>query len=347
MKKSILQSVIILITVTFVMFQSCEKKKIATEISEETVEQKKPTTIDISTIEMEGNMLNFKNEDEYFNAIQTLSEMTEEELDKWENNMGFYSLRTRINNAMDDIDNAQTKEEYQSLLDKYNDIIEINAENSVRPIITDLIYTSITNEYGIYKTDKVLNKLTREHIVSASIEDYNTLVNIKFTDNDFDNNLKSQKYIENSSDKAYCGTSHSAYKQYDKRRVFVTASKHQYTFWYNNSRSYYFKVYMYGEKKNIWGNWKSYKTYLNFKDTRAKFYYPVFYIPGGWHYYTYNFSNWSGNTSSDAKSLTKYKYMGKTASSNHSIPYAYFKAIECKASSRGVGDRWAHIKCGY
>ena len=111
---------------------------------------------------------------------------------------------------------------------------------------------------------------------------------------------------------------------------------------------------MYGEKKNIWGNWKAYKTYLNFKDTRAKFYYPEYYHPyypgiggGYWDYSTYTFSNWSGHTSKDAKSLTKYKYMGKTASSNQSIPYAYFNAIECKASSRGIGNRWAHILCGY
>ncbi len=352
MKNNLFKTGIVLLAVAFIGLQGCEKKEIATETPKEFIEQKEPAIIDISKIEVENSMLNFNNQDEYFNAIYTISNMTENDLNIWENNIGFQSLRSRINNAMDEIDNAQTKEEYQSLLDKYKDIIEINAENSVRPIITDLIYTSITNADGIYKTDKILNKLTREHVVSADIEDYKTLVNIKFTDTDFDNNLKSQKYTD-SANKTNCGTSKSAYKQYGNKRVFVTASKHQYT-WSDNSRSYYFKVYMNGEKKNIWGNWRAYKTHLNFKDTRAKFYRPTYYHPyypglggGYWDYSTYNFSNWSGSTSSDAKTFTKYKYMGKTYKSNQSIPWAYYKAIECKASSRGVDNNWAHIKCGY
>ena len=311
-----------------------------------TAENYEPAIIDVSMIDMKNNLLNFKNKDDYFNTIHTISTMNVEQLDIWEKNMGFKSLRTRINNAINDIDNAQTKEEFKILLDKYKEIIEINTENSVRPIITDLIYTSIANEDGIYKTDETINKVTRKHIVSASIQKYNTLANIKFTDNNFDNNLKSQIYIENSTEKTNCGTTKNAYKQYNKRRVFVTASRIYYN--YNNYYSYYFKVYLFGEAKNLFGNWKSYKTTLAFKDTRAKFYHPVEYYNGSWHYLTYTFNDFSGHTTSDVKSYTKYKWIGQTIKGNHTIPhFGYFNAIECKGSSRGVGNRWAYIKCGY
>jgi len=89
MKRNLLKSIIILLTLTFVTLQSCKKK--------EFVNFENISTKGTKEVYTEKSIPIFKNQEVYYKIINELATKTEEERKTWEESIGFKSAHTIYN----------------------------------------------------------------------------------------------------------------------------------------------------------------------------------------------------------------------------------------------------------
>lgn len=121
-------------------------------------------------------------------------------------------------------------------------------------------------------------------------------------------------------------------------------------------RHYRVDILVKGFKKNIFGKWINYKNPLEFKDVSFELYVPYQYdynhnqCRSIWHFITGGQNNQSKK--GDVRELIDHWIGGEDPGmgsdlSNILPPHPYFLKVKGKAKSRGVGDNWAVINCGY
>ena len=324
-----------------VVFQSCEKKGVI-ENNEE-LQAEKLTIADMPEIEVKNGMLSFDSKEDFFKTISIIPNMTDEELDAWENKLGFISVRKKQNEFYQKLESYNTEtvteDDIQNLVNEYSDYFEIvqdeNGEDEVSYIIDNPIYASIANSSLMYQTSDTVNKVLKNRILMTNIShisDLNKPKNNKniseFTYTNTYNKSSSQEknadYIRNESG---CNRD---------RKVKIKMKTYMYA--YNPG---YGGVYQYvwdvsvlvrGYRRYGCGAWINYKDPLDYKNVHG-----VIYV----EYDTESFSI-------PAKSLYGRKLYGhKSFTRNSGQGYYGFKKAHGEASSRGVGNNWAIINYGY
>lgn len=325
------------------VLHSCTKESEVLEITTEQVLsetqeiQKLYTVADIPQLEVIDGMLYFDNEEEYFKTLEVLPNLTEKELEIWEESIGFKSLRRFQEEIMAEIDEAEpVYEDYINVLKKYSDYLYISDDNAIRFYITDFCYSSISNIDNIYLIDNIFNLISENLIFSSK--------NIEEVKNKTCSSFQYENVMSNSK------CSLQGVYTYGDRRVMNTLSLY---YQYNSSLGAYLwfmKVYVWGEKKNTWGNWKSYKTTLRFEKTYANVNVPQETMYWNNTYWAYKWVDtpkdvleWSGNSNGDVSNLTSYKYI----ESQIKYKAANYIKYHCEAASRGTNNNFAIINCGY
>jgi hypothetical protein len=127
------------------------------------------------SIKIKNGTLQF--DENIFDVLKIISSMNEDELDTWEQSIGFVSLRTVINNICKEKMLYEDFNEME-LVDEYPEIFTINNGN-VEPIIFSSIDQAVRNPKGEYFFQNVLNvKINRGtlHILNPDEQNIDKLI---------------------------------------------------------------------------------------------------------------------------------------------------------------------------
>ncbi len=337
------------------MFFGCQKDDSLTEITNEAsepFEQKSQqlnynnlTIADVPIIETFDKMLYFKDNKQYEKITTILANSNETELDNWEKQMDFVSLRSIQNQIYDKLENVKSEDEIRSFLAKYDKVFELylNEENEqeIRPIIDGLVLPILINENGFFRVGNTVSKVTSDYLISADISNYEMLKNIT---------NKEAATIENNeifsvkkhTVKSYrsCGYGSNASVTSGKRRVKI---------WFIVENNGSGNIYRYdsGIKvrgyKKVLGIWYWYKTNLTLYASEYTVTYPSSYS-NGWIYNEKDIS--VAHQSRETTVIRVTKLLSSFYYNGSSTPSYYFNSYDGRASSRGVGNNIVRLTCG-
>lgn len=317
-----------------------------------------------------NNVLYFQNSDSYFETIDFIMNSSENELDIWESSLNYISNRRHVNMFYDLIDSIDDYGEYSKILSSNCDIVGIQ-DNSILPVISDIVFSTLANRDGIFYVNDVMHKVLNDRVYMSDQVD---LSHCDFSSDFKNENIYSYNYIlrNNILKSTNCGLEQSAYKEVDKRRVLLDSY-----LYYVQDPGYYgtdpnlpswqknllvLSVKLRGEAKNIFGNWKSYSTQLKFDSGSFKVNVPYpennneINFPQLSSIWSVN--GWSETSSYDTKNFWKYKYINKYPNlvypmtiyfnnSNFDIYNCSFEKAYVRGTSRGIGfSNYAIIDCG-
>ena len=200
MKKS--KIVFIILLGLFVVLQGCKKKEIT---DNNVVPEAKLTVADLPELELKDGMLYFDNAEDFFTTVTILPNLTEEELDAWENKLGFISVRTmqkKFNNEFENFDKENiTEEDIKTLVDEYKDYFKIivgeDGEREVAYIIDNPVYPCIANKDLMYRTGNKINKIIENKLYATDYENINDMY--KLTQENYFNFNNIEKFIYEQS----------------------------------------------------------------------------------------------------------------------------------------------------
>lgn len=323
----------------FIFIQSCERSNLTTN---KELEKDNPiTTVD--------GILCFSSGKQFFNTIDNLSIMTEQQYSDWEANLGFLSNYTKQSIIFESLDDCATEEDLYNVLNSNLKFIKLSEENEILPIINYGMYSKVVNEDGYFYINTVLHKVTSNFIyISNSGKD---AIETSISSGVIAEDVQKIKYFHESQTKGCGSTLSTGQKTVDRRRVKIyMRTEESYTY-----DSYIWTVRNYvtwevkGFKKVLFA-WYSYNTRLKYKD--------VEYTVNALCHNIYNdqpdldiFTGSSPGpvtTPYEAQSELWAQQVGETMEGYHPdlCPDPLFKIVKGKGSSRGLDyDTYAEINC--
>ncbi|MDA3928015.1 MAG: hypothetical protein PF541_03595 [Prolixibacteraceae bacterium] len=115
-------------------------------------------------------VLCFNGSDAFFTLGERLVKMTNEEFRHWEAQSGFKSLLTELENVNTELDSCNTIEEYNAISEANSDIITIEEDYFVVPVIENPIYQCIINRNGYYCCENRRVKVGQDGVFSSKLD---------------------------------------------------------------------------------------------------------------------------------------------------------------------------------
>lgn len=263
--------------------------------------------------------------------IDQVSKMNEIQLNEWEQKLGFKSLQTEYKEISEQLTKAEDAKDlnlYRQILNANKDLLILLADGSFSQKYNKSLYLSFTNRSSVYKVGNSFIKYENDKILEA---EGNTLKNIDFK-------VATKHSILNlDNDRANCGAFQHVERINGDRRANLDITLY-YCYGCCGMVRGAVSFRAWGEKKNLFGNWKDYTTSINIKNGG----YGLFNSFG-----TYvTADNISANSNSDVYSLTTISWVDPTFTGN---PISLtFDKVKGKATTRGTDDwHWAMDCCGY
>ena len=345
-----------------VSLYSCNERNV---LPEELPSESPADVANYEGISVKNGALHFDTPDLFFETTEKLSKMSQDERDKWGEQIGFISLGTQLNQIFNAISNFDDDVDLQDIVNENSDIVEFR-DDMVVPIIQSYAYASTANRKGIFFVNGIVHKVDGGRIASSEDGNEETVTNalkagIKSTtsSDETNNGIRVLDYVLQSSitRMSGCGNRMSAYNNSSDRKVELEMK----TFTYYCSGccgNYYnqvkFELIISNYKKNIWGNWKDYELYTLYKNVAATISAP---IGTGYDYalnrttfkyenLTFYYLDFDSGNNAYAK-VTHWSLIGSQIQ-NSSIAAPTFSRVKGEASNKGSGmsGKWATIYCG-
>lgn len=325
-----------------IFLNSCEKTKLDTPIITSSVAQEVLT---------KNNALHFQSPDAFFEISKQLVEMSKEEKDQWEQQLGFTSMRTELNSIFEQLENVETEAEMNNIIAANNDLIHI-VDETILPIIKSDTYASVINREGIFYVENVIHKLNGQKIASVENGDIESVTKALKSNSTPDvEGINVVEYNVNNDLRGVCGTSKTAWYNTSNRKCDFKMN----TFIYycsgccgNSYQQVQVESKIWNYKKS-WGKWKSYKTSATMKNRAYTVSVPIVTAFNGvssvFHYEDVTHYLPTESTPSDWSTMTRTNFIGNQVQ-NASITSPSFSRVKGEATNRGIGDNWADILCG-
>lgn len=283
--------------------------------------------------------------------------MSDEELDAWEQKIGFNSYRSKLNKIYRNLDNAKSKSEAKRFLDK--DILKIEKNRFNEKELIEIIdvphLKAICNPDGLYRIGPSINKVMDNYCITAKkFKDLSKWKNYTEKDVDRLTNKKGYKvyrYVPSDDDNPGGGGSddpkdqtidepdykggEARIKNSSKTRACYIKFYRSYNVTFDAYQGYYRTtlsagVKAYGKKKG-WFGWRRYKTSLTLKDISCN---ATFF---GAESFSLDYRH---------KNNTRVIYFDHTEEYIDDEPVQtvpFFNSFSGKATSRGVGANWVSL----
>lgn len=159
--KSIIPTVIITI-----MFANCSK----TDQMETINNQRGSNEIHLkgTIINMDGNLLNFSDDENYRNFVNEISQLGEKEYINWATENRLCTSRLLYLQLLETLKDAKDELEFYSIIDENSDIVHITGEGNdrtLRPIIENTLFSSITDQNGMFCIDSKIFRVLGSRLV--------------------------------------------------------------------------------------------------------------------------------------------------------------------------------------
>jgi hypothetical protein len=250
------------------LFVSCEKELPLKDALQETPSNNLLNSV---SVQVKDGILSFENVDEFHKVRRMLAEAPTEERINWERSMGFYSMQSEYEDILTELENAQTKEEYEEILYQNSHIIYIDEENIIRPYVEIGELMVSTNSKGIVFVGKHAHRYTKTHHY-ISLNGDPSLISGDIIKIDGKNVVGHEQFPESTKIGYTCGTYHRKVSYYDGDRMAELIIRVTLDAYQINQSSNEYRIYTTAlargnaYKKNFWGNWVSYNTnnYLDY-----------------------------------------------------------------------------------
>ena len=336
---------------------SCLEKSEEAEVVANIESYENLTLADMPQLEVRDEMLYFANSEQYFKTIAIVSKMTDEELDKWEQELGFVSLRTMQNKIWDKIEKIEEIEVVRNIIEQNSEyfkfeLIKDNVE--ILPIVNDVIYASICNEKSMYCLKKQFTKIIDEHVIYSVNKNKVSRITEKNI-SEIDSEVKIYNYVVSNNTKNNFGSfeMRDCFRDEDggyckkwnsDRMAFLEIETYKYS-GSDNEKSWMFFVTAkaYGKRRYCDKYWRRYYTNLTMRNVNCRILYPAEKIGTGWKYEPIDVLILAGSRSVNNKRKLligplAFKYVEYENGATPPLPV--FTNIEGEASSRGVGSMW-------
>lgn len=302
----------------------------------------------LNDVTVKDNVLYFSEGEIGVYQIYYLLQMENDEYYEFISKLSFTSLTSIYDALYDELLSIESKEDEESFLTANYRYFKLVGDR-ILPTKEISSYLRFINEDGIYMVGNRLHKIINESVVIAKNQSFNEELLSIINPNKIDESKFVSKVVMNRQeviDMRSC-SNFSVYKEYDgNRRVYLTAV-------INNIVSGDFTrkrilVEVWGEKKNIWGNWINYTTTLERRDS----YFSLYNAQGSLVSYSINDHN-SGpgalkisyNSDNDQFNVQQ-KIPCDYSSSSNCDWTLHFEGITSRAKSTGTNNNWARICCG-
>jgi hypothetical protein len=141
----------LLLTISVVLFVTigCQKELLPTTNEDENQEFKIPDIVMDSLVVTEDGALKFLNPMSYFRILDTLFRWHDPVLDKWEETIGFTSMRKIVNQLIEESDTIRSLQGMSAFVDRYPHLLTLG-ESGIEPLIPAAFYRMILNEKGYF-----------------------------------------------------------------------------------------------------------------------------------------------------------------------------------------------------
>lgn len=337
------------------------------------------TTIDenvLTHVQVKDGILHFDDAKYVSLVASEIQKMSYDEKLNWEQQVGFKSMFSCIDDAMALLENCSSVEDYNDILDSYNDILRLNGEDIEQVVPLDF-YTSIINRDGVCYVGSAVYKITSNQkiIVWSGDETKLDISNSTLKSASVENNgmkiisddvaVHEYGVVSSSLKSSPNGTIVKGSDLYDYR--LSESGKRKIKFWIRSWRDYWanhtcdvyyeclVEVKVENWKKKI--GWSTYKTSCSWDGVDVRMTVPiqstyrvkscgggtVYYDP--FNYLNRNLTGKSKSSSSDTKSMNEYYPMGDIIHNNY-INVPVINGTRGRATNRGIGDRYATICLG-
>lgn len=142
-----------------IYFTSCQKEELADIVNDNKISAK-----------VINGTLHFATLEDLTGTLNTLAEMPRKEIDEWEIQNGFYSIRRMTNEVFNKIGIAKSEQEVEAIILQNQHLVK-KTEDGIKPVLDILNYRSICNKDGVYFIENTLNKVKGEFLIG--VEDWN------------------------------------------------------------------------------------------------------------------------------------------------------------------------------
>ncbi len=315
----------LIISIGLTTIYSCQKEGLSPEANDIT----ENVNVDLSKIKVtvKDGILHF--DEGYFEAVDLISNATEEQLDAWEQKIGFQSQQSIVNNLYEEIDALPSEAEYKQFLRTHSDVLQLK-DSHLSAKIDHPFYARVTNLENIYYVGESLYKVFPEKVIEIRNGDKSLLAGIESIEKNVGDNNVFVYPITKKIDGRSCNTFASV--QTSNRGVVVVMFLSTVNYKGSNRVKVTTKV---SGVKRVWGNWSAYRTKLRFECGAYRI-----RINGT----DYSYSNWASVSYADVYSNVATRWVGPNS---YASITSSMEAAKTRASSRGVGDRWAVICCNF
>lgn len=332
--------------------------------------------------EPEPEVLSFESLDQFQRITKGIASMPQEEFENWEKASSFKSYRSVLIDADTEWATIDNEEKEAVFLDKYKDVLSLQ-DDALVPHIKAVMYQSIINRQGIYRTGDHFHKVLGDFIVSVKKEDYNKLTAVRLVDGVPDTDgVRVFRYTDtgfgySASGRTKTSCSSSPYYKEDEyfynmdqckddRKAFISVLSYVSLFTgYGdfNGTWRYGDFYQEAGQIRVWGtrrmaitcNFNSYSNPLQWQNVTYKAFYPHILGYGAdqtWFemittpYSPYQVTINVPNFSSGGglTQWTENQYFGPVIF-NTPLWAEPFSYIRAEGKSQGIGNNWAIVLC--
>jgi len=150
------------------IIHSCEKEQIL---------QNGSLKIENPQYWVDEGILNFSSGEAYQKLNDRLTGMNMEEIQVWEDSLGFVSFRTIYFSVLDELEQAETEEDYNNILNNNSDVIILEDER-FEPIIKQASYQNTTNRKGLFIINGIPQKATSTELLIYDNNCYSSILEL-------------------------------------------------------------------------------------------------------------------------------------------------------------------------
>lgn len=132
---------------------SCSENPVLEEVDNGGENPLTKSVVDAPYYIQKDGTLCFRNVYDYFTVTDSLIKLTDQELNNWEEAIGFVSYRSYVDKLIDEVEDAFNESDnsrVSSLLADYSKYIYLDTDSIVKPFIKSKTYQSVTNKDGVF-----------------------------------------------------------------------------------------------------------------------------------------------------------------------------------------------------
>ncbi len=165
---------------TFLLFLSnCQKVDFKEQVQKQIEVLVSPNILNVeTTLETVNGILKIESDAQLVQLMEFISTSNDDMLNKWEEELGFESLRHISDDAYEIASSVKNLKEFESTIQNYSEYItvkELSGEKELVCTCESRFFSSLANSKGLFVTGSTVNRILGDYILSTDFNNVNLL----------------------------------------------------------------------------------------------------------------------------------------------------------------------------